>query len=161
MRIAQKIIAGFLALQLLVSFGLCGGLCCALPSQGTDAKAAMAIQEDALATHCQVHAEKARAKKARKEQAERKIRQFARQQFDAKVPFSSFNHSNCCLVRGNLPEGEIASASISHQSIRLLAVHEPASWQVEASRERTNSFPATFYPPTSSPPTGFQLSLRI
>lgn len=161
MRIAQKIIVTFLALQLLVSFGLCGGLCCVLAPQAVDAKAAMTIQEDALASHCPVHAEKARAEKARKQQAERKIRQFAKQQSDAKIPFSSFNRSNCCLVRGNLPEGEVVSAFISHPSTKFMAVHEPAHRRVEAGSERPNSSHAIFHPPPSSPPTGFQLSLRI
>jgi hypothetical protein len=162
MRIAQKIIATFLALQLLVSFGLCGGLCCVL-SQKTAAhpEVATAIQEDSLASHCPIHAEKARVEKAKREQLAKKARQFAQQNLKAKLPVSSFNRSNCCLVRANLPEGEIASISASPQPSKLLALYEPSLRCLAVVSDLPVSSRDIFHLPTASPPTGFQLSLRI
>jgi hypothetical protein len=161
MRIAQKIISTFLALQWLVSFGLCGGLCCVLPQKAADAEMEMAIQEDGLASHCPIHAEKARVEKAKREQLAKQARLFVQQNLKAKLPASSFNRSNCCLVRANLLEGELASVPSPPQSSKSLVTCETSPWCLPVKSDLPVSARDIFHLPTASPPTGFQLSLRI
>lgn len=151
-----------LAVQLLVSFGLCGGLCCVkLPELSAPQVVEQAAEPEENLPPC--HKKKA-AEMAAAQQNHRthsaKQAQPAHQKSSNRIA-ASLLHRNCCAMKRETPDGESLPGTVAPQSSKLIAV-------IETSLRLNGETP--FGPPqipnqisaTHSPPhTGFQLSLRI
>lgn len=168
MRIVQKIISTLLALQLLVSFGLCGGLCC-LASTNPSGNASAAKTESqkseqpaAEMSHCPLHARKAAETKS--QHTAMALASNHNSNARAGLPrtnLKTLRNTGCCLYRGSAPDAEPSQASTTLQTHKHFAVLQTAPWR-ESFPEQSASLPPFKPDLTSSPPhAGFQLSLRI
>lgn len=173
MRMAHKIISTLLALQLLVSFGLCGGLCC-LASINTWAKASAAkvevrkSEEPAAAmSHCPLHARKAaEAKSQHLKMAAIPTASTTKQETKAgaalqKTVQKTVRNTACCLHPGSAPKAELSQALTTLQTHRHFAVLQYAPWRESLIEQSPSPSPPKPDLASSPPHAGFQLSLRI
>jgi hypothetical protein len=151
---AQKIISTLLTLQLFVSFGLCGGLCCLTPLKSSGKVEPQKSDEaSAAASHCPMHARKAGAAKTHQAAVPSTGRQN-----DAST---ALRKTDCCLHRGNVPDAEPSQISAALQTHKHLAFFQSLRWHEGLSGQSPAPSPPKTPLPSSSPPSGFRLSLRI
>ncbi len=174
MRILQKTISILLAVQLLVSFGLCGGLCCvkvAELSAPQVVEQAAEPEENLPPCHRKKAAEMAAAKQDHKTHSAHntlsthqthsaKQVQPAHQKSDNRIA-ASFLHRNCCAMKREAPDGEPLPSNVAPQSAKLIAVIETSSWLDGEIVFGPPKIPVQISTTHSPPHTGFQLSLRI
>ena len=172
MQIVQKIISTLLALQLLVSFGLCGGLCCLAsinPSGNASANASAAKVESqkpeeatAEMSHCPLHTRKAAETKS--QHTAMALVSNHNSNASAGLPrtnLKTLRNTDCCLYRGSAPDAEPSQASTTLQTHKHFAVIQPAPWRECFTEESPSPSPPKPSLNSSPPHVGFQLSLRI
>jgi len=164
----HKIISTLLALQLLVSFGLCGGLCCgvqvkaARQMKGSRAKAELLKPDEAkpseaaAASHCPLHGHKAATAQSR--QASGSTTHQTKSEAKAGA---TLRKADCCIYRGNAPEAEPAQVATTLQSHKHFAVSQAAFWRAELTAQSPTVSPPKSDLSAPPPHAGFQLSLRI
>jgi len=168
MQIAQKIISTLLALQLLVSFGLCGGLCCLASGDASAAKVEIRKSEEPAAevSHCPLHTGKAGGTKTQ----HLSLATASHQKVKASAALSkarsnsrskTMRNSDCCLHRGSPPDAEPSQASTTLQSHKHFALLQPAPWRESLIDQSPLSSPPKPGLIWLQPHAGFQLSLRI
>ena len=170
MRILQKTVSILLAVQLLVSFGLCGGLCCLKPVE-LSAPQAAEPEENLPPCHRKKAAEMAAAKQDHETHSAYKTlstyqahsakqAQSANQKTDNRIA-ASFLHRNCCAMKREAPDGESLPSTVAPQSSKLVALIETSSWLDGEMVFGPPKIPSQISATHSPPYTGFQLSLRI
>lgn len=167
----KRTISILLAVQLLVSFGLCGGLCCVKVSE---LSAPQVVQKNAEPEenlppcHKKKAAEAAAAKQEHQahsiRQAHSDRRTHSAKQAQSKSSgriAASFLHRNCCAMKREAPDGEPLPSNVAPQSAKLIAVIETSSWLGGEIVFGPPKIPVQISTTHSPPHTGFQLSLRI
>ncbi|MFN0108702.1 MAG: hypothetical protein ACKVZH_07600 [Blastocatellia bacterium] len=156
-RIFKQTISILLAAQLLVSFGLCGGLCCLKPAE---AAAPEAIAQTAEADESLPPCHRKKAAEAQQRQTHSTHQLSATNQHSVSKAASMLNR-NCCAMKGETPEGELLPPTIAPEAGKLVVAITVSPWRCAelAFGSPINPFQtlATHLPPY----TGFQLSLRI
>ncbi len=168
MRTLRKTISILLAVQLLVSFGLCGGLCCVkLPELSAPQVVEQAAEPEENLPPC--HKKKAaEATAAKQEHQAHSIRQTHSAQQAQPVTqkssnriTASFLHRNCCAMKREALDGESLPSTIAPQSSKLVAVIQISSWLDSEIAFGPPKISSQISATHSPPHTGFQLSLRI
>lgn len=164
----RRTISTLLALQLLVSFGLCGGLCCLASGDASAAKVEIRESEEPAAeiSHCPLHARKAAETKSQHLATATASHQKAKASAALSRAGSNqrpktIRNADCCLHRGSAPDAEPSQASTTLQSHKHFAVLQPAPWReslIDQSPSPSPPKPGLIW---SQPHAGFQLSLRI
>lgn len=152
-RIFKQAISIFLTVQLLISFGLCGGLCCIKAAElpASEIAAQTAKLEENLPP---CHRKKAAEKKEQSHSAE------TNHHTASKFAVAILNR-NCCAMKREIPEGESLPSTVASQVGKEVVVLATSHWVDGGSSLSLASVPIHI-PATNSPPhTGFQLSLRI
>jgi len=151
-RTVKQTISFLLAVQLLVSFGLCGGLCCinltgssAQPSSGQVAES----EENLPPCHRKKAEEKQRSQSHSQHRAA------------ASKATASLLNRNCCAQKREIPEGESLPSTASPQIGKIISVLSAPPWCDDNPDPASSSVPTQFSASHSPPHTGFQLSLRI
>ena len=154
MRIAHKIISTLLALQLLVSFGLCGGQCCLARAKAPEQKAEPQKSNEAptATSHCPMHARKAAAG------SHQTPAPTARQEMKSSA---ALRKADCCIYRGSAPGTEPSQVSSSLQTHKPSTPPAPAPWRGSLIEPSPSPSPPKTEPPSSPQHAGYQLSLRI
>jgi len=162
MRILQKAISILLAVQLLVSFGLCGGLCCVkLPELSVPQAVEQAAEPEENLRPC--HRKKAAEMAAAKQNHETHSSEQAQppHQKSSNRITASFLHRNCCAMKREAPDGESLPSTVVPQSSKLVAVINISSWLDSEIAFGPPKISSQISATQSPPHTGFQLSLRI
>lgn len=155
----KQTISIFLAVQLLFSFWLCGGLCCVKPvelsapqklSQSAEPK------EDLPPCHRKKTAEKVAAR-----QDHQTHRTASTGQKTADKIATSVLNRDCCAVKREAPEGESPLSIFASQNNKLATTFEALPLSGGQAVFRLPQVPIQISATHSPPHTGFQLSLRI
>ncbi|MDQ3012799.1 MAG: hypothetical protein M3X11_19090 [Acidobacteriota bacterium] len=158
----KQTISILLAVQLMVSFGLCGGLCCMKAVELSEPQAitqSAESEENLPPCHRKKAAEKAASKLDNQTHSTHQTHS-SNQNTVSKASASILNR-DCCAMKREAPDGESLPSTVAPQTGKLVAVLVTSA--------RCNGEIAFGLPPipfqisaTHSPPhTGFQLSLRI
>lgn len=157
-RIFKQTTSIFLAAQLLLSFGLCGGLCCVKVAELSAPQAVeQAAESDESLPPC--HRKKAVEKKA--QQTHSAQNSHSEQQIAASKVFAAMMNRNCCAMKRETPEGEPLPSVIALQIGKEVAVQAASTWPDSKLVFDSSSIPIQDSAIHSPPHTGFQLSLRI
>ncbi len=164
---AHKIISTLLALQLLVSFGLCGGLCCLASVKASAVKAEVQKSEEPAAamSHCPLHARKAAAAKSQ-HLAMAAMATASNQKAKAGVALpkaspKTVRKADCCIYRGSVPEAEPSQVTSAFQTHKHFALLHLMLWREGPTTPSQTPSPPNTILPSFPPRAGFQLSLRI
>lgn len=161
MRILQKTISIFLAAQLLVSFGLCGGLCCV---KAVELSAPQAIEQTAEQDEnlppC--HRKKAADKAALQQSHPTYKTSSAHSEHKSFINSSkTMLNRDCCAIEHEMPNGEPPAGIAATQSEKLVATLKTSPWSDCQTASGLPRVPIQLSATHSPPHTGFQLSLRI
>lgn len=156
MRILQKTISVLLTAQLMISFGLYGGLCC-LKSAKLSALHQVEQTAEPEKNLPPCHRKKA-AEKAPPHQTHHT--QPTPQTSIPKVAAPVANQ-NCCFLKREIPAGELTTISATPQVIKLVTVVQASPWHDGEVATELPQIPIHVFSTHSPPHTGFQLSLRI
>ncbi|MGH9801184.1 MAG: hypothetical protein ACRD82_12535 [Blastocatellia bacterium] len=158
----KQIISTLLAVQLMVSFGLCGGLCCVKAAELSEPQAitqATESEENLPPCHRKKAAEKAASKQDHQTHSAHQNHP-AHQTSGNKISAAVLNR-DCCAMKREAPDGQPLPSTVAPQTGKVIAALVTSPW--------LGGEIAFGLPPVSiqisaahSPPhTGFQLSLRI
>lgn len=162
MRFLQKTISIFLAVQLLVSFGLCGGLCCikaAELSVPQIVEQAAGPEENLPPCHRKIAAEK-NARQTHSAETIHPTDQAAAGKAAAGKAAPAMLNRNCCAMKHEAPEGESLPSTAAPQIGKVVVLLATSPWFEDDLVFQSVSVPIPLSA-IHSPPTGFQLSLRI
>lgn len=154
-RIARQTISILLAVQLLVSFGLCGGLCCINITELSAPPSAEQVAES------EENLPPCHRKKAEEKQLSQSPSQHHTAASKATQATASLLNRNCCAMKRETPEGESLPSTAAPQISNVIAVLATPPWCDGASDFTPASVPIQLSAIHSPPHTGFQLSLRI
>lgn len=155
-RIIKQTISIFLAAQLLVSFGLCGGLCCVkaaeLPAPQV-AEQAAEPEENLPPCHRKKAAEKAASQQSHQTNTAG--------QAASKKHLATLLNRDCCAMKPETPDGEPLPAVSAPQAGKLVATLKTSPWDDNLIAAGLPPIPIPNLSTHSPPFGGFQLSLRI
>lgn len=168
MQILRKTISVLLAVQLLVSFGLYGGICC-VTAAGLSAAQIVAQADKAEENLPPCHRKKAAESAAAKQdhQAHSKHHTSSAKhtppahQRSGNVLAASVLNRNCCTMKREVPDGEPLPSTIALSTGKLIAEFVVSPWSDGEIAVGLPSIPFQVSATYSPPHTGFQLSLRI
>lgn len=152
----QKTISVLLAVQLLGSFGLYGGLCCVKAAELS------VPQRVEKAAESEEHLPPCHRKKAAEKSASHQHHQTqpTHQNPTRKLAASVINRE-CCALKREAPEGEPLASVVAPQTGKLVALLKSSPWHDGEATTATPDIPQQISTTHSPPHTGFQLSLRI
>lgn len=152
-RIFKQTISIFLTVQLLVSFGLCGGLCCIKTAElPVSEMAVQTAESEENLPPC--HRKKVAEKKEQSHSAE------TNHHTASKFAVAILNR-NCCAMKREIPEGESLPSTVAPQIGKEVVVLTISPWADDGNSSSSASVPVCIPVTHSLPHTGFQLSLRI
>lgn len=156
-RIFKPTISILLAAQLLLSFGLCGGLCCLKPAETLAPETiAQTAESDESLPPC--HRKK--AAEAQQSQTHSTHQLSATNQHSVSKAASMLNR-NCCAMKGEAPEGELSPSTVAPEVGKLVVAIAASPWRCDELVFGLLASPFQTLATHSPPHTGFQLSLRI
>jgi hypothetical protein len=150
-RTVKQTISFLLTVQLLVSFGLCGGLCCInLTGSSAQPSAQQVAESEENLPPCH-----------RKKAEEKQRSQSYSQHSAAGKATASLLNRNCCAQKREIPEGESLPSTAAPQTGKIISAPSAPPWWDNNLDPASSSVPIQFSASHSPPHTGFQLSLRI
>lgn len=153
----KQTISIFLAVQLLVSFGLCGGLCCLKPA-GTPASEAIAQTAETGESLPPCHRKKAAEERQRQTHSTHQLSTTKQHQVSKAALMLN---RNCCAMKGEAPEGELLPSTVAPEVGKLVVTITASPWRCDELAVGLFANPFQTSATHSPPHTGFQLSLRI
>ncbi|MBS1789996.1 MAG: hypothetical protein JST85_19895 [Acidobacteria bacterium] len=152
----KRTISILLAGQLLVSFGLYGGLCCV---KAVEISAPQKVEQTAQAEE---HLPPCHRKKAAEKPASHQHHQTqSTHQTQTRKLAASVINRDCCALKREAPEGEPLTTIVAQQTGKMVALLKSSPWRDDEIAMRASPIPVQVSSTHSPPHTGFQLSLRI